>query len=349
MWDMQKFDAAGLVLRVPPLKEHGFAISLMEHLVVATYVIDVHSRVIIWNKACERLTGVSAEDVMGTIDYWRAFYDERSPCLADFVLAQRYDEIHKFCTSDGNYGLSDFGVTAEDWRVLPAIGRRRYLAFDAGPIYDDSGQLIAVVETLRDITFQKQAQAKLETLAACDGLTGLANRRTFDARLAEEARRAARNLHPLALLMIDIDCFKLYNDTYGHQKGDVCLRTVAHAISEALWRAGDVAARFGGEEFAVILPETQLSGAMLMAERIRKAVEDLGIEHTASVALDHVTLSIGGSVSVGPSVATDQLVSFADTGLYRAKREGRNRSFVAKIESASAPLMRFERAQRKSA
>ena len=304
----------------------------MEHLVVPTFVLDVNSHVLIWNKACERLTGVSAEEVVGTSDYWHAFYDERRPCLADLVRTQRYDEISKHYASSGNFGLSDFGVSAENWCVMPKIGRRLYLAIDAGPIYDDAGNLTAVVETLRDITSQKQAQTDLEALATRDGLTGLANRRSFDERLIAEARRTARDRQPLALLMIDIDCFKLYNDTYGHQKGDECLRAVARTIADTLWRAGDVAARYGGEEFAIILPDTPPSGAMLMAERMRKAVEDLKIVHAASVAFDHVTLSIGGSISIGPCSAPDQLVSSADAALYRAKREGRNRSVVVKLE-----------------
>src|SRR5271156_2367867 len=110
---MQRFQPSSAIPRIPPQKEHGFATSLMQHLVVATFVLGVDSRVIIWNKACERLTGVSAEDVLGTGDYWRAFYDERRPCLADLVLAQRYDEISKLYANSGGFGLSDFGVSAE--------------------------------------------------------------------------------------------------------------------------------------------------------------------------------------------------------------------------------------------
>ena len=321
------------VLRATPQKDHAFAISLMEHLVVPTFVLDVNSRVIIWNKACERLTGVRAEDVLGTDYYWYAFYDERRPCLADLVLAQRFNEIGKFYANSGKFGLSDHGASAENWCVMPVLGHRLYLAIDAGPIYDDSGNLTAVVETLRDITSQKQAQNRLETLAARDGLTGLANRRTFDERFVEEVRRASLEKQPLALLMVDIDCFKFFNDTYGHQKGDECLRAVAQVIGDTLWRADYIAARYGGEEFVIILPDTPLSGAMLTAEQIRKAVENLDIAHAASVTHNRVTLSIGGSVCVDPCVAPDQLVRFADAALYRAKHDGRNRSIVAKLDS----------------
>jgi len=344
---MLKSHVSKSVPRAAPQKDHGFAISLMEHLVVPTFVLDIDSRVIIWNKACERLTGVRAEDVLGTNYYWSAFYDERRPCLADLVLAQSYNEIGKLYPK-GSYGLSDHGVSAENWCVMPVLGQRLYLAIDAGPIYDNSGKLTAVVETLRDITSQKLLQTNLETLAARDGLTGLANRRTFDERLAEEVRRASRERQPLALLMVDIDYFKLFNDSYGHQKGDECLRAVARALGDTLWRADDIAARYGGEEFAIILPDTRLSGAMLMAEHIRTAVEDLGIGHSTSVASSHVTLSVGGAISVDPC-APDQLVSSADAALYRAKREGRNRSIVAKLGCSSMNANIAERVRRKLA
>jgi diguanylate cyclase (GGDEF)-like protein len=314
-------------------RDHRFAISLMEHLVVPTFVIGADSRVLIWNKACERLTGVSAREVVGTRDHWRAFYSKRRPCLADLVLARRFDEVSSLYASGGNFGFSDFGVSAENWCVMPMVGRRLYLAIDAGPIYDESGDLIAVVETLRDITVQKQAQTDLEALATCDGLTGLANRRSFDERLATEARRGARSTLSLPLLMIDIDCFKPYNDTYGHQRGDECLRAVAKTIASTLCRAGDFAARYGGEEFAVVLPDTSLSGAASIAERLRKAVDELAIEHKASIASDHVTLSIGGVVALAPEPSPEGLVASADAALYRAKRDGRNRTCVVPLEA----------------
>ena len=286
------------IQRTIPQRDHGFAISLMEHLIVPTFVIGADSRVLIWNKACERLTGVQAQEIIGTSDHWQGFYAERRPCLADLLLERRFNEIGALYAHGGSFGLSDFGVSAENWCVMPKVGRRLYLAIDAGPIYDESGNLIAVVETLRDITVQKQAQADLEALATRDGLTGLANRRSFDVRLAEEARRASRDLLPLSLLMIDVDCFKLYNDANGHQKGDECLRAVAQSIAATLWRETDFSARYGGEEFAVVMPNTPLSGAMLIAERLRKAVEELRLPHAGSLVSQYVTLSVGGVVAV---------------------------------------------------
>ena len=316
-------------------EDRSFATRLMEHLVVPTFVIDASGHVMIWNKACERLTGVSADEIVGTSNHWRAFYGEPRPCLADLVLAGRYKDIKDLYTSSNNVGFSDYGVSAENWCVMPTIGHRLYLAIDAGPIYDGNGRLTAVVETLRDITVQKQAQMELETLATRDGLTGLLNRRSFDERLATEARRASRERQPLSLLMLDIDCFKQYNDAYGHQKGDECLRLVAGALTKGLWRAGDAAARYGGEEFAIILPDTSRQGAASVAERMRHAVVHLGIPHQASVAADQVTVSIGGATIIASTVSPDDLLTSADAALYEAKHKGRNRSFFPELTEAA--------------
>ena len=333
---MQALQHKSATRRAIPAGDHGFAVSFMEHLIVPTFVIGVDSKVLIWNKACERLTGMLADEVIGTADHWRAFFGERRACLCDLLLQRRFNDIRRLYDRGGNYGLSDFGVSAEDWCLMPRVGRRLYLAIDAGPIYDDAGELMAVVETLRDITSQKRAQLDLEALATRDGLTGLVNRRSFDVKFEEEARRASRDLLPLSLLMIDVDHFKLYNDNYGHQRGDECLRAIAHRIAETLWRETDFAARYGGEEFTVVLPNTPLSGAMLIAERLRGAVEELRIEHLASLAAGVVTLSVGGVVGRGRNLDPERLIAAADAALYCAKRSGRNRSIVAKFDDAQA-------------
>jgi diguanylate cyclase (GGDEF)-like protein len=332
IWVMQALQQMPAVKRAIPLGDHGFAVSLMEHLIVPTFVIGADAKILIWNKACERLTGVPASEVIGTNEHWRAFYDAPRPCLSDLLLHRRFNEIRALYEAGGSYGLSDFGVSAEDWCVMPRVGQRLCLAIDAGPIYDTAGELIAVVQTLRDVTAQKRAQINLEALAIRDGLTGLVNRRYFDVKFGEEARRAGRDQLPLSLLMIDVDYFKLYNDSQGHQRGDECLRAIALRISDTLWRETDFAARYGGEEFAVVMPNTPLSGAMLIAERLRHAVEELNIEHAASLAASHVTLSIGGVVGRGRELDPERLIASADAALYFAKRSGRNRAMVAKFD-----------------
>jgi diguanylate cyclase (GGDEF)-like protein len=316
--------------------ERGLAMRLMEHLVVPTFVLDAECRVLIWNKACERLTGVPSSEVIGTSDHWRAFYNVRRPCLADLVVTRRYTDVRALYANGANAGFSDFGVSAENWCVMPKLGRLLYLAIDAGPIYDDDGELIAAVETVRDITAQKQAQNDLESLAARDGLTGLANRRSFDERLELEVRKAARDRTPLTLLMIDIDYFKAYNDTYGHQRGDDCLKAVAQTIAGFVTRANELAARYGGEEFAVILPNTSADAAELMARQLKRAVENLGLTHAGSAAADCLSLSIGGVVVDCADADPAKILGAADAALYDAKRRGRNRACIIPFEPDAA-------------
>ncbi len=310
-------------------RERRFAVDLMEHLVVPTFVLDTECRVLIWNRACERLTGMTAADMIGTRDHWTAFYPEMRPCLADLVVTGRFDQIGEHYRDVSKFGLNDQGVAVESWVELRRMGRRAYLAIDAGCIYDGTGAVVAVVETLRDITAQREAQDALAMLAACDGLTGLANRRSFDQALDAEAQRSARAGTPLALLMMDVDGFKPFNDAYGHGGGDDCLRRIAGAIGGMVRRSGDVAARYGGEEFAVILPNTGLEGATAMAERIRAAVAALDIEHRAAPVGRSVTISVGGAVAAGCSGA--ELLGAADAALYGAKRAGRDRSSVGEV------------------
>ena len=170
------------------------------------------------------------------------------------------------------------------------------------------------------------ANEQLEELATSDPLTQLANRRRFAYVLDDEWRRGKRANTPLALLMIDVDFFKRYNDTHGHPAGDECLRRVAHAIDTAAHRTSDLASRYGGEEFAVVLAATDLSGATIVAESIRRGVEALRIPHGASDAGAYVTVSVGVAV-VTPAAgnSSEELVASADKALYRAKDAGRNR------------------------
>lgn len=311
------------------LAQLDFSVRLMEHLVVPTFVLDADCRIIIWNKACERLTGIPASELIGTRNHWRAFYDAPRPCLADLIAQGRTAEIDRLYAAHDEAGRPEvkmLGRKAENWCVMPQVGTRLYLAIDAGPIYDESGKLIAVVETLRDMTAQKEAQDELQRLATRDGLTSVANRRSFDDTLNSEWRRASRESRALSLLMIDVDYFKRFNDTYGHQGGDDCLRLVAEAMSNVVKRTSDSIARYGGEEFAILLPATEPEGAVIVAERIREAVEAMAMPHAGSEIAEHVTVSIGvASVNVQHGTMPANLVALADAALYRAKREGRNR------------------------
>ncbi len=308
-------------------KEHySFAVNLMQQLVVPTFVLDARGKVQIWNKACERLTGMPAADVVGTSEHWRGFYDTPRPCLSDLLVHNRVDEIAAlYVAYDDPSGHQSYGIHAENWCVMPRLGNQLYLAIDAGPVYDAQGQLLAVVETLRDMSSQKKAQTELERLAAADGLTGIANRRSFDDKLQREWSRASRDDLPLTLLMIDVDHFKAFNDRYGHHVGDDCLRRIASVLTQAVFRPFDMVARYGGEEFAVILPVIDMEGATTVANRIREGLARLEIPHSQSDA-GVVTLSVGiGSIIPAKGQAPAALVELADAALYEAKRGGRNR------------------------
>jgi diguanylate cyclase (GGDEF)-like protein len=166
----------------------------------------------------------------------------------------------------------------------------------------------------------------LKHLAMVDGLTQLANRRRFDEYLDLEWKRMARAKLPLSLILCDIDCFKLYNDTYGHPSGDDCLKQVAQVITRVICRPADLAARYGGEEFAVILPDTKLDGAIHLAELIRATVKRLTISHADSLVISQVTLSLGvASLIPCHEMVPATLVATADKLLYEAKQSGRDR------------------------
>lgn len=178
------------------------------------------------------------------------------------------------------------------------------------------------------------ANAALKRLTLSDGLTQIANRRCFDETLNKEWQRLSRNKMPLSLLMGDIDFFKKYNDHYGHQGGDDCLRQVGQTLAKGVMRPADLAARYGGEEFVILLPEIDIDGALHVGRRILAAIENLGIEHQLSTVNKSVTMSMGAATLI-PDLAQDcnQLVKLADAALYQAKNAGRNR-IIANAQSS---------------
>ncbi len=169
-----------------------------------------------------------------------------------------------------------------------------------------------------------EANQELQRLSMTDGLTGIANRRMFDVSLAREWRRCLRLKKPMSVVMLDVDNFKKYNDRYGHQEGDDCLRAVAQEVVRAAPRAGDLVARYGGEEFVMILGDTDEDGAHWVANRIRQHVAELKLPHEDS-SYGHVTVSCGvSSVLPSPDLSVDMLVKSADNALYLSKNQGRN-------------------------
>lgn len=191
----------------------------------------------------------------------------------------------------------------------------------------------------------KQRSDMLKRLAMIDGLTGIANRRQFDLSLAQEVRRLARGTAPLSLAMLDVDHFKPYNDHYGHQAGDDCLRAIASALTNTVHRAGELAARFGGEEFTVLLPNCDRAQARRVGDMLRRAVLELALPHEVCPTGSVVTVSVGVATLTPPlpepdgwSKAAAALVGAADRALYKAKSSGRN--CVASAEAHVALLER---------
>lgn len=222
-----------------------------------------------------------------------------------------------------------FRREGEDWKIahsgisIPFGLAQHGEVYPMNRLHERNRRLEALVEERTQAL--KVANDQLDALSNTDALTGIANRRSFDRMLAQEWVRGERRGMPLALIMLDVDLFKHYNDHYGHLAGDLCLQTLAQALVRAGRRAGELAARYGGEEFAVLLPETSAHEALEAARRIRHEVGALALPH-ALTSPGNVTVSLGVA-SLVPSrhVVAEELVRRADAALYRAKMAGRDR------------------------
>lgn len=299
-----------------------------------------------------RFMAEATGDVLYRLNYSSMKYDYISPSIAE-LTGYSPEEIRAVGLSSLIMSIEDLGekklsiaeikrnrlegMTGEyraDYLVRTRNGDLKWLGDHSYPWRDETGALVGSVGILSDLTERKQMEAELreanqelQRLATLDGLTQLANRRKMDEFLELEWRRARREQIPISLILSDIDYFKLYNDTYGHQAGDDCLRAVARSMQACARRPMDLVARYGGEEFAVVLPNTDAEGAVFIAEKIRSAVHELGIPHCKSSSAECVTVSCGVS-SVIPygDDSPEVLISLVDEGLYRAKRQGRNQS-----------------------
>lgn len=304
---------------------------IIDGIAVATFVIDAGHRVTHWNRACAALTGLSAGQMLGTTEQWRAFYPEERPCMADLVVEGAIEERVAQFYGSKRYHTSlivEGGFEAIDF--FPEFGSNgRWLYFTAAPLRDGDGNIVGAIETLQDITEQKrvedslrQSEERYRQLSITDGMTGLYNARHFAQRLATEMERCSRYRHPLALLVLDVDNFKTFNDTWGHVQGDAVLQTLAGCISACLRRT-DQAFRYGGEEFVVLLPETGLDDAEAAAERVRAMFAACDFKPAAGTVI-RCTASIGVTIQV-PGETPRDFVARADKGTYEAKRLGKNR------------------------
>ena len=264
----------------------------------------------------ERLLGWSPASWVSVEDWATRIHPEDRERVVNFCVAQ-----------------SKAGTDHEaDYRALTQDGNHVWIRDVVHVVRNEAGEVDSLVGFMFDISERKKTeeqlivlQKELEALSFKDGLTGVANRRRFDSILEVEWANARRNNQPLSVIMLDIDHFKQYNDHYGHLQGDACLKQVAQVLNSAATRARDLFARFGGEEFVLVLPETDEKSAAKIAERCRNLIFKEQIAHAASPASQILTLSIGVS-SITPSHQDDPLgfIEEADRRLYQAKQRGRN-------------------------
>jgi len=315
---------------------------------IPTFVIDKKHTIQQWNKACERLTGIKEDEMTGTKKQWMAFYSTERRVMADLIVDNApEEEIERYYQGKySKFSIVEGSCEAEDF--FPELGKEgKWIFFTASPLRDVDGKITGAIEALQDITERKQAEERLkkakeaidaanlkleeanrelERLTLVDGLTDIANRRHFNQVIADEWRRALRSKNILSLVMVDIDYFKNYNDYYGHQAGDDCLRKVAKMLNKVAKRPGDLVTRYGGEEFAIILSDTDSKSASNLAEETRNDVFSLKIPHCQSDICEYVTISLGtaSTVPASPDSSYQSLIEAADNCLYQAKHKGRN-------------------------
>lgn len=253
---------------------------------------------------------------------------------ADRMHPEDRDHVVGFCVAQSKAGVDH----EADYRALNRDGKYVWIRDVVHVVRRPDGSVEALVGFMFDISERKHTEQKLlalqrelQDLSFKDGLTGVANRRRFDALLKDEWTRAQNEQRPLSLIMVDIDFFKLYNDRYGHIQGDDCLKRVAAALGEGATRPRDFLARYGGEEFVLVLPETDRQGAERVATRCREALHAQRIPHSASPIAPNVTVSIGvGTLTPGDDDDPLVFVENVDRQLYRAKQAGRDALVVAK-------------------
>jgi diguanylate cyclase (GGDEF)-like protein/PAS domain S-box-containing protein len=294
---------------------------------VPVLMMDASGVVTDVNRQAERLFGARREALLGRH-------------LATLVDPERRDRCERALRAVRSGELVR-GLERELWSEddLPGVGSMVLM-----PITARDGRVVglALAEDIRELKQEGElllgVNRELRQLVNVDPLTGLSNRREYEQVLPREIGRAARGRRPLALAMIDVDEFKAFNDTLGHGAGDRCLAAVAAALRGCLHRPGDLVARYGGEEFVALLPGTAAGGALLIAERMRAAVEALGIRHPALGGAGAVTISVGvAAVQPIPGFDGRALQEAADRALYAAKRAGRNRVQVVELSSPIDP------------
>jgi two-component system, cell cycle response regulator len=302
--------------------------TIVNNMAEGLLIIEADGRIQFTNPACDQYLGYMSHELAG-----KSISDLLNPLVADEYLEYfaRYAANPEAAHSHGTREVI----------IRHRTGKSVCMDLTLTPMFLRQPLFIGL---LHDITHHKLSEDALQRAAMIDPLTKIANRRHFDSFLEKEWQRAMRTGAPLSLVVLDVDHFKLYNDTLGHAQGDVCLQQVAQAISAHALRVTDLAARYGGEEFVLLFAETDADAAFQMAESIRTHVESLHIPHPRSATSPHITVSIGvATLCPTPTDNIESLFVAADRAMYAAKEDGRNqvratRPPTTAIEAARAAL-----------
>ncbi len=299
---------------------------------VGVIVLDSAQRVVLWNGWMERHAQLPLADVEGkTLS--ELFPDMANGRVQQTVVSALTANLSSVLSQSLNKAPFPLFSSVNDREN----GVRMQQAIQVTPIVAQQPRycLIQITDVTLSVSREKLLRDQALVLrrhSYLDVLTGIANRRRFDEYFDEEFRRARRTTLPLSLVLIDIDHFKLYNDYYGHQAGDQCLKQVAETLAGTLQRPADLLARYGGEEFVAVLPETDLEGARRVAEVMRTKIAESQLPHASSPTASHVSISAGIATKIpGCGDAPTTLIEDADHALYHAKKTGRNR--VVSLES----------------
>lgn len=287
---------------------------------IGIYHVDMEGKLVSANPEYAWMLGYeSAESVIEQITDFaiQVFFDQEKASEFMFGVLEAEEVIRFRCR-----------LKRKDSSFVWALCYAKSTRDELGRKNGFNGFSIDISETVRAEQELKKLNDKLQMLSVIDGLTQIPNRRRFDEYLDSEWKRHLRDKDSIAVIICDIDFFKLYNDHYGHQGGDSCLQKVAEAIHSCARRPGDLAARYGGEEFVLILPNTNAKGALVVAEKVRMSVAELQIPHEKSKVAAYVSLSLGVAATIPEHGGSGEgLVKEADEGLYFAKANGRNQCF----------------------
>jgi diguanylate cyclase (GGDEF)-like protein/PAS domain S-box-containing protein len=278
-------------------------------------------RILYISPSSKRILGYRNDELIGTNLYSKIHPEDRQSLLEQYGNPKELS-----------------GIVTSSYRMLHKNGEYIWAETTVSPLKDKSGKASGMMFATRDVTARRtienqlrESNSLLRKLSSLDGLTEIYNRRAFDEFLKTEWAFACKHGTSVSLLLLDIDYFKKYNDTYGHIQGDECLKTVARELERFFHEKGYFAARYGGEEFAVVLPNTDAQKASQLAEEFQAAIREMNIEHKNSKVSEIVTISIGVScIKPWKPEGIKQILEFADRALYKAKQNGRNRIEVCK-------------------